>query len=155
MSIISVRICASSLRFKGINILHLNLTYLRKVGQVHGVKFLQWPHSVSRFKIYKRLSNIFYASSHRFRDVNILNVWPSKSRSRSQSTSLAMKHLIVNVKIYNWLPHIFALAHTVWKILIFILLPSKCRSRSRSTSLAWYHSMANVKIFKWLPHIIE
>ena len=32
----------------------------------------------------------FYTSSHRFRDINILRFWPSKSRSRSWSTIFAM-----------------------------------------------------------------
>ena len=44
---------------------------------------------MTNVKIYKR-PTYFCASSYRFRYIQILNVWPSKSRSKSQSTIFAV-----------------------------------------------------------------
>ena len=101
----------------------------------------------------KKTPTHFYASSYRYRDMTMNNVWPSKSRTRSRSTILTM---MANVKIYRYLPHIFAIALTVseiWQFLIFC--SSKSRSRSWSIFLQWHYLMANTKIYKCLSLIFE
>ena len=46
------------------------------IGNGQVVQHEQWWHSMANISVYKRHTTIFYASSHRFRDINVLNVWP-------------------------------------------------------------------------------
>ena len=94
----------------------------------------------------------FYASSDRFRDINILRFWTSKNSPMSMSTIFAMTQFHRNVKIYKCLPHNFASALTIWEYNFFLnFIPSKSQGQGVQFS-QWHHSMANVQIQKCLPH---
>ena len=45
--------------------------YLENEGQGHGVKHSQWFHSIANINLYKSHTLAFFASSRRFRDINI------------------------------------------------------------------------------------
>ena len=55
---------------------------------------LWWCYSMANVEIYKCYLLQFCVSSHRFRDIDIWNIWPWKSRSRSKSITFAMMPLV-------------------------------------------------------------
>ena len=61
--------CVSSHRGGDINISNL---YFQKVGQGHGVQFLQCHYSMANVKIYKRFPHIFCDSSYCFTEITCL-----------------------------------------------------------------------------------
>ena len=52
--------------------------YLENVGQDDRVRPSQWRHSMVNIKIYKSRICRFCINFHRFRDINIWNIWPWK-----------------------------------------------------------------------------
>ena len=71
----------------------------------------------------------FCAISHRVRDINISSVRSPKNRIRSRSTISHWQNSMANVRIYKWLPQIFALAPRLKDIKMLILMPfdGKCQ----------------------------
>ena len=83
----------------------------------------------------------FCASSPRFRDIGIWNMWLWKARSRSKCTTFRNDAIQWQMlKSINITSCSFALAFTVFEILTFEVLPWKSRSRSKSTTFKWQHS---------------
>ena len=90
----------------------------------------------------------FCASCYRFRIFFILFL-PSKSKLRSRSTISQWHHSMANVKIYKGLPHIFALALTVSKILTLQIFTFKKVGQGHGLEHSqWRPSMENIKIYK-------
>ena len=54
--------------------------YLDNLSQGRGVECSHWYHSMANITLYKIHRLHFYVSSHRFRDINILNLWLKNMR---------------------------------------------------------------------------
>ena len=65
------------------------LSYLRSLWSDHYYDIYD-QCNLANIKLYKLHTWAIFVSSHRFQDINIWNIWPWKSRSRSWSTTLAM-----------------------------------------------------------------
>ena len=63
---------------------------LENLGKGHGVQDSKWYTSMANINLYKLHTWAFFASSHRFWNIDIWNIWPWKNRSRSWSTTLAL-----------------------------------------------------------------
>ena len=75
----------------------------------------------------------FCASSKHFRDINISNFWPSKSRTRSRSIIFAMTPFDGKCQTYNSRPmHFCARSHRSRDIKVSNVWPSKSMSLSRT-----------------------
>ena len=81
------------------DIYKLKKLIFRNIGQSQGAQLAKWHQLVANAKIYNCLPYVFCASSHSFRDINILRCWFSKSRLRSLSIILATTPL--DVKCQN------------------------------------------------------
>ena len=87
---------------------------------------------MANVKIYKRPPH-FCASAYRFRDIDILNVWPS------MVTEYNFRNIVIRWQIWKStkaIPYIFALSLTISDINVSNLLPFKSMSRSWSTIFA-------------------
>ena len=91
---------------------------------------------LANIKIFKSRWMQFCASSHCFRDMNILHFSPSKSMSKSRSKIVSMTQFDrkwPNLQIYS-LPHIFVLAlivSEIYKLKMLHFQNSTSRSRSK------------------------
>ena len=80
----STHCCASSYRFRDINILNLLLSECRSSSRS---TILQWHNSMANVKNLQMSP----PSSYQFRDIKMLNLLPAEKRSRSRSTIFAMR----------------------------------------------------------------
>ena len=72
-------------------ILTFEIFTLKKYIKSNAVLITQWRHSMAKKSIStKAMLHFLCASSHHFRDINIWNSWPLKSRSRSLKTTFAI-----------------------------------------------------------------
>ena len=60
---------------------------LENIGQGYRVQQSKWCHSVAKSNLHKSQCSHYYASSHRFRYINVYKFWPWKFRSRWLSTT--------------------------------------------------------------------
>ena len=61
----------------------------------------KWSNSIENINLFKLYTWQFFAITLRLRDINIWNVWPWKSWSRSRSTTLAMLPPDIRGQIYK------------------------------------------------------
>ena len=99
-------------------------------------------HSLANIQIYKSRSVHFCTSSHDFRYIKNLFLYPSKRHNS-----------VENVTICKTLTYFGASVHRFRDTIIINCWPSRSRSRLRSIIFPWHHSTANVKIYKRLIHI--
>ena len=85
---IVMHFCASCIRFRDKNVSYFFTFYLQKLGHGHVVVSMM-PFD-SKYQNLQKLPMHFCASSNRFGEISIVNVLPSKSRSKSKNTILAM-----------------------------------------------------------------
>ena len=98
--------CATSYRFRDIQSLHF---YLQKVGEGHGVQFSQIHHLMATVKINKCLPHVSALALTRFRNIKMYFFLPSKCRSISQSTIIAITSFDGNCQYLQMSPDIFEL----------------------------------------------
>ena len=92
------------------------------------------------------------ASSHSFRDINILNCCPSKGRSRSRNTIFAKTSYDGKCQNLQKTLNIFALAFTVSEILKFKMFDLQKVGQGYVVQFSHcWPSMANIKIYKNHP----
>ena len=99
-SMVNIKICKyGSMHFLVIaltisEIFRFQICYLQN-GQDHEL-FLQWRHSMANIKIDTSCPLHFCASFNRFRNI-VSNIWPSKSKSWSQSTISQWHNYMENI----------------------------------------------------------
>ena len=101
----------------------------------------------------------FCASTYRFRDIKLQNLWPSKNRSTPRSIILAMTSFdgkCQNLQKTLTLQHIFALALAVSEILRFQMFGLEKVGQGYGPQLSqWRHSIVNIKSYKIYMKIIS
>ena len=96
----------------------------------------------------------FCASSRRFRAINELRIWPSKSKSMSRGIILAMTPFHGKYQNLQKPPvHFCAISYRFRDIKMYLFNFKKVGQDHGVQFSQLHHSMAKVKIYKCLPYI--
>ena len=127
---------------------------LQKVGQDHGVQFLQCCHSAANIKIYKTRPTCIFMLSQTISEIltfQVLNLQKEVDQGHGVKFS-HWRHSMENIKIYKCRSVYFLLTETVSDILTFqIMYPQKAGRGNGIRFSQWCHLVANIKICKGSP----
>ena len=104
----------------------------KNLGQCHWQHHSQLCHSMANINLIKSQTRHVCANSYHFVDINILNFWSRKCRSRSRGRKTDLTPFdSVYQNAYKSYEHFCASSYGLRDIIIFKFWPWKCRPRSR------------------------
>ena len=123
---------------------------IENVGQGHAVQHAQWCYFMANINVNKSHNPHFCASSLRFRDINVSNVWPWRIRSWSPSTTTVAALPYDGENQTLWvITRIFTLDLTVSEISRFEIIYLENLDQGHEVRhLQWSHSMVNINRYK-------